>query len=380
MGRPPCCDKSNVRKGAWTPEEDAKILAYVSKHGIGNWTLVPKKAGLNRCGKSCRLRWTNYLRPDLKHDNFTPQEEDLIVELHGAIGSRLVVGFLIHSLSFPLSHLCLDSRWSLIAKQLPGRTDNDVKNHWNTKLRKKLQKMGIDPITHKPMNQVVSDFESISCLTSIGNQPMPRLNRTANNSLLTLTNSPPSSLSPMESFCSIDLVMTPTLKQPENNPINDNHLLNVLAHLQVTNYDAPQPHYLSEVSSTSASLSSTSIPSPSFSVKAESGSQNQLSCQPSVVQVTPSSPSNWSDFLLGELSEFNPIKQQDGQDLRGLLSSTSTQFQMQNKMNENQNNGSIVGNHGEASSSTNSFIEIILDLDREMQKAFPEVLNGFSDY
>ncbi|KAK6913184.1 SANT/Myb domain [Dillenia turbinata] len=104
MGRPPCCDKSNVRKGAWAPEEDAKILAYVSKHGIGNWSLVPKKAdplkrtytaydlslctGLNRCGKSCRLRWTNYLRPDLKHDSFTPQEEDLIVELHGAIGSR----------------------------------------------------------------------------------------------------------------------------------------------------------------------------------------------------------------------------------------------------------------------------------------------------
>lgn len=45
MGRPPCCDKSNVKRGLWTPEEDAKILAYVSNHGIGNWTLVPKKAG-----------------------------------------------------------------------------------------------------------------------------------------------------------------------------------------------------------------------------------------------------------------------------------------------------------------------------------------------
>ncbi|GAU39716.1 hypothetical protein TSUD_275110 [Trifolium subterraneum] len=89
MGRPPCCDKSNVKRGLWTPEEDAKILAYVAKHGIGNWTLVPKIAGLNRCGKSCRLRWTNYLRPDLKHDSFTTQEEELIITLHAAIGSRL---------------------------------------------------------------------------------------------------------------------------------------------------------------------------------------------------------------------------------------------------------------------------------------------------
>jgi len=45
MGRPPCCDKSNVKRGLWTPEEDAKILAYVANHGTGNWTLVPKKAG-----------------------------------------------------------------------------------------------------------------------------------------------------------------------------------------------------------------------------------------------------------------------------------------------------------------------------------------------
>ncbi|KAL9272981.1 Transcription factor MYB35-like protein [Drosera capensis] len=139
MGRPPCCDKANVKRGLWTPEEDAKILAYVANYGVGNWTLVPKKAGLNRCGKSCRLRWTNYLRPDLKHDNFTPQEEELIIQLHHAIGSR----------------------WSLIAKQLPGRTDNDVKNYWNSKLRKKLANMGIDPVTHKPVSQMLSDFENI---------------------------------------------------------------------------------------------------------------------------------------------------------------------------------------------------------------------------
>ncbi|KAK2663899.1 hypothetical protein Ddye_002473 [Dipteronia dyeriana] len=103
-------------RGIWTAEEDAKILAYVSKHGAGNWTAVSKKAGLRRCGKSCRLRWTNYLRPDLKHDNFTLQEEEMIIRLHAAIGSR----------------------WAIIAQQLPGKTDNDVKNYWNTKMRKTL--------------------------------------------------------------------------------------------------------------------------------------------------------------------------------------------------------------------------------------------------
>ncbi|KAL6551523.1 Transcription factor myb35 [Orobanche gracilis] len=142
MGRPPCCDKANVKRGPWTPEEDAKILAYVASHGIGNWTLVPQKAGLNRCGKSCRLRWTNYLRPDLKHDNFTPEEEECILELHRAIGSR----------------------WSLIAKRLSGRTDNDVKNYWNTKLKKKLIKMDIDPVTHKPFSQLRSEYGKISGL------------------------------------------------------------------------------------------------------------------------------------------------------------------------------------------------------------------------
>ncbi|KAE8651233.1 transcription factor MYB35 [Cucumis sativus] len=156
MGKPPCCDKSNVKRGLWTAEEDAKILAYVSNHGVGNWTLVPKKAGLNRCGKSCRLRWTNYLRPDLRHDSFTPQEEDLIIKLHQAIGSR----------------------WSVIAKQLPGRTDNDVKNYWNTKLRKKLLKMGIDPITHKPFSQILFDYGSISSLQTTPKPLMGPFNKT----------------------------------------------------------------------------------------------------------------------------------------------------------------------------------------------------------
>ncbi|RLN12638.1 DNA binding protein [Panicum miliaceum] len=140
MGRPPCCDKANVKKGPWTPEEDAKLLAYTSTHGTGNWTNVPQRAGLKRCGKSCRLRYTNYLRPNLKHENFTQEEEDLIVTLHAMLGSR----------------------WSLIANQLPGRTDNDVKNYWNTKLSKKLRQRGIDPITHRPIADLMHSISALA--------------------------------------------------------------------------------------------------------------------------------------------------------------------------------------------------------------------------
>ncbi|XP_022143468.1 transcription factor MYB80 [Momordica charantia] len=136
MGRIPCCEKENVKRGQWTPEEDNKLSSYIAQHGTRNWRLIPKNAGLQRCGKSCRLRWTNYLRPDLKHGQFSDMEEQTIVKLHSVVGNR----------------------WSLIAAQLPGRTDNDVKNHWNTKLKKKLSGMGIDPVTHKPFSHLMAEI------------------------------------------------------------------------------------------------------------------------------------------------------------------------------------------------------------------------------
>ncbi|XP_038991488.1 transcription factor RAX2-like [Hibiscus syriacus] len=117
MGRAPCCDKANVKRGPWSPEEDATLKNYLQTHGTGgNWIALPLKAGLKRCGKSCRLRWLNYLRPDIKHGGFTEEEDNVISALYSQMGSR----------------------WSLIASQLPGRTDNDVKNYWNTRLKKKL--------------------------------------------------------------------------------------------------------------------------------------------------------------------------------------------------------------------------------------------------
>ncbi|KAJ9558595.1 hypothetical protein OSB04_013209 [Centaurea solstitialis] len=116
MVRSPCCEKDHTNKGAWTKEEDQRLVAYINAHGEGSWRSLPKSAGLNRCGKSCRLRWINYLRPDLKRGNFTPQEDQLIVSLHSVLGNK----------------------WSMIASRLPGRTDNEIKNYWNTHIKRKL--------------------------------------------------------------------------------------------------------------------------------------------------------------------------------------------------------------------------------------------------
>ncbi|CAN1266139.1 Myb-related protein 306 [Linum perenne] len=118
MGRPPCCDKVGVKKGPWTPEEDITLVSYIQEHGPSNWRSVPSNTGLSRCSKSCRLRWTNYLRPGIKRGNFTPHEEKMIIHLQALLGNR----------------------WAAIASYLPQRTDNDIKNYWNTHLKKKLKK------------------------------------------------------------------------------------------------------------------------------------------------------------------------------------------------------------------------------------------------
>ncbi|KAK3035206.1 hypothetical protein RJ639_034594, partial [Escallonia herrerae] len=126
----PCGGKNNVgancaklRKGLWSPEEDDKLTSYMLTNGQGCWSDVARNAGLQRCGKSCRLRWINYLRPDLKRGAFSPQEEELIVHLHSLLGNR----------------------WSQIAARLPGRTDNEIKNFWNSTIKKRLKNSSSTP-------------------------------------------------------------------------------------------------------------------------------------------------------------------------------------------------------------------------------------------
>ncbi|KAG0479129.1 hypothetical protein HPP92_013848 [Vanilla planifolia] len=88
MGRPPCCDKPGIKKGPWTPEEDLILVSYIQEHGPGNWRSVPTNTGLLRCSKSCRLRWTNYLRPGIKRGSFTAHEEGIIIHLQSLLGNK----------------------------------------------------------------------------------------------------------------------------------------------------------------------------------------------------------------------------------------------------------------------------------------------------
>ncbi|XP_076956517.1 transcription factor MYB32-like [Bidens hawaiensis] len=117
MTRTPYVDKNGNKKGAWSKEEDNKLIAYVERYGHWNWSEIPKYAGVSRCGKSCRLRWMNYLRPNMKRGNITKEEEDLIIKLHGKFGNK----------------------WSTIAAKLPGRSDNEIKNYWNTNLKRRAK-------------------------------------------------------------------------------------------------------------------------------------------------------------------------------------------------------------------------------------------------
>ncbi|KAH6765985.1 hypothetical protein C2S52_016968 [Perilla frutescens var. hirtella] len=109
-----------LKKGPWTAAEDVILAEYVTKHGEGNWNAVQKHTSLARCGKSCRLRWANHLRPDLKKGGFTPEEEHLIIELHAKMGNK----------------------WARMAAELPGRTDNEIKNYWNTRIKRR-QRAGL---------------------------------------------------------------------------------------------------------------------------------------------------------------------------------------------------------------------------------------------
>ncbi|CAN8269409.1 unnamed protein product [Cochlearia groenlandica] len=158
-----CCGKHKVKRGLWSPEEDDKLLRYINTNGHPSWSSVPKLAGLQRCGKSCRLRWINYLRPDLKRGSFNAEEEQLIIDVHRILGNK----------------------WAQIAKHLPGRTDNEVKNFWNSCIKKKLLSQGLDPSTHNlmPSHKRSSSSSSTTNIPKARNKKTPNIEATTTFSI-----------------------------------------------------------------------------------------------------------------------------------------------------------------------------------------------------
>ncbi|KAK9207390.1 hypothetical protein WN943_017675 [Citrus x changshan-huyou] len=153
MGRTPCCDKKGLKKGPWAPEEDEILVEYIKRNGHGSWRSLPKLAGLLRCGKSCRLRWTNYLRPDIKRGPFTEEEEKLVIQLHGILGNR-------ESLLFNTPSM--------------GKTDSDhFLRMWNSEVGESFRKFnkGVKTACQSPNSQVSSSTKcgSVSAVsTEIG--------------------------------------------------------------------------------------------------------------------------------------------------------------------------------------------------------------------
>nr|ALQ80977.1 R2R3-MYB transcription factor [Petunia axillaris subsp. axillaris] len=170
MVRAPCCEKVGIKRGRWTAEEDELLLKYIQANGEGSWRSLPKNAGLLRCGKSCRLRWTNYLRPNLKRGKFTSEEDETIFKLQCSLGNR----------------------WSLMASYLPGRTDNEIKNYWNSHLRRRIYTFGmkkkpIKTAAEMPNKTIVADGLNCESLKKRGRVSRSKAKKYNNNTTTTTT-------------------------------------------------------------------------------------------------------------------------------------------------------------------------------------------------
>ncbi|CAA0837343.1 myb domain protein 60 [Striga hermonthica] len=206
MGRPPCCDKIGIKKGPWTPEEDIILVSYIQENGPGNWRAVPTNTGLLRCSKSCRLRWTNYLRPGIKRGNFTPHEEGMIIHLQALLGNK----------------------WAAIATYLPQRTDNDIKNYWNTHLKKKLKKLHQQP----------GNFVTSSNNNDMGHHgPATDYHRFASRPNNELSHGPTSAYASSADNISrlLEGWMTRSSSPPKSNKVDKNNSVHVVANANYPN-------------------------------------------------------------------------------------------------------------------------------------------------
>ncbi|XP_031122862.1 transcription factor MYB59-like isoform X1 [Ipomoea triloba] len=143
-----------MRRGPWTEQEDVQLVLYVNMFGDRRWDFLAKVSGLKRSGKSCRLRWVNYLQPGLKRGKITPQEQRLILQLHSKWGNR----------------------WSKIAQKLPGRTDNEIKNYWRTHMRKKANEDRANKFGSSSSPSSSSSLSNNSSSSSGGSSSPPAVN------------------------------------------------------------------------------------------------------------------------------------------------------------------------------------------------------------
>ncbi|KAF7837678.1 transcription factor MYB108-like [Senna tora] len=195
-----------VRRGPWTVDEDLTLINYIATHGEGRWNSLARSAGLKRTGKSCRLRWLNYLRPDVRRGNITLQEQLLILDLHSRWGNR----------------------WSKIAQYLPGRTDNEIKNYWRTRVQKHAKQLKCD-VNSKQFKDTMRYLwmprlrERIQASSSINHFPQtPEIHNInpatpSHSSFGIIASTSHSHLSPISNFSDSCSAHT-TLPLPHNNP------------------------------------------------------------------------------------------------------------------------------------------------------------------